>query len=210
MNPGAPPPPPGYGWSQQPAAPGYGYGYGGPVKSQTPRTLGLLSMIFGGIVICTSLFGLITGGQMGTFSVQPSQRAAFEAYAHELHGYTIAQSSIMLLMSIALVVIGTGQRSYQRWAVGASIKWSIAAFAVIAFNAVGTVVWVLPAMDHLLSNLPANPINNSSMAPAMKMMIFLGLGANLPYPIILFSAFRKPHNVAAMDQPPLPVAEVRA
>jgi hypothetical protein len=186
-----------------------GYGYGAPVKTSTPRTLGTLSMVFGGIVTATSLFSVIAGRQIGNFSVQPGQREAFDAYVNEIHGYSMVQGTIMLLMSIALFYIGTGQRSYKRWAVGASVKWSLVAFAVIVFNAIGTFVWVLPAMDHLLAHLPHGNVQTQSMAMGMKVGLVMGLGVNLPYPIILLSTFRKPAIVAAMDQPSLPVAEVR-
>lgn len=207
MNPGHLPPPPGYGWSQQPMATPYGYP---PMKSSTPRTLGLLSMIFGGLVTATSLFGLLAGKQLGTFSVQPSQREAFDRYLQEIHGYSMVQAAIMLVMSVALFYIGTGQRSYKRWAAGASVKWAIAAFAVLVFNVIGTVVWVMPAMEHLMQNLPHGRVDTGPIAAGMKIGMVVGLGAYLPYPIVLLSAFRKPEVVAAMDQPPaLPVAEVR-
>jgi hypothetical protein len=203
MHPGYPPPPPGYG-----DPPGYGYPPAGPIKSSTPRTLGTLSMVFGGLVAAMSLFGALAGKTFGTMmDTNRISKAAFERYLAEIHTATMTMSLLMAALSIALIYIGTGQRSYQRWAVRASIWWGIAALVFLVVQLIVQVAVVLPAIDRLMADI-GNRQFRETMGMAMKVGIFGGMVFYAPYPILLIASFRKPANVEAMDQPPLPTAEI--
>ena len=197
MNPGYPNPPPGYAWTPPP-----GGHYGGPpmpMKSTTPRTLGTLSMVFGGIVTALSLFNLLAGKAFTTMTVQAGQRAAFERYLDSLSGYTMVQSIVMLVMSIALVYIGTGQRGYKRWATGASVMWGLIALVVVVGQLIGAVAIALPALEVFARDIAHGGPGASAIIMSAKIGVFVGIAFYAPYPIILISSFRKPHNVAAMD-----------
>jgi hypothetical protein len=214
MQPGYPPPP-GYGYPPPGyPPPGYGYppGYAPPpTKSTTPRTLGTLSIVFGALIAFLSLIGLVAGKQFGSMMrVQPSQRDAFNAYLHEVHGASMAISTLMLVMSLILVAVGIGQRGYRRWAVQASVAWGIAALVVLVINAVVQFTVMIPALDRFIAAITHGGRIVVPMGGIMKVSAIMGLVFYAPFPIILISAFRKAANVTAMDQPPLPVAETRS
>ncbi len=185
--------------------PGYGYGYGyapmPPQRSTTPRTLGTLSMVFGGLVVATSLFGLLTSGRVGSFMhVDASQQPAFDRYVDEIHTPSMIVSATMLVMSIWLFVIGTGQRAYKRWAVKQSLAWGAVAILVVIGNFIVQLTVIMPALDRFI-----DAISHGASVPAsgaMKFGIVLGVGFYVPYPIVMLTSFRKPHIVEAMDQPP--------
>jgi hypothetical protein len=190
----------------QPGYPGYGY-YGGmpmgPQKSTAPKTLGVCSMSFGAIVAVISLFNLATGGK-GFTGVQPSQQEAFDRYLDAVHGTSLVISLMMFVMSVALFVVGTGQRGYKRWAVGASQIWGITAIVVFIVNATLQFTVILPALTKFIDEISHGSSAAAPIANAMKFGFVIGLALYLPYPFILIAAFRKPAVREAMDQPPKP------
>jgi hypothetical protein len=192
---------PGYG-----TPPGYGYGYGmpqAPMKSTTPKTLGTLSMVFGGIVAAMNLIGLAAGKQLGSMmQVRPGQEEAFQRYLSEVHGASMALGVVMFLMSAVLFVIGTGQRSYKRWAVKASIVWGILALVVLFADLIVQFTVMMPALDRFIEAISHGNGVAAPVSGIMKISAILGLAFYAPFPIILIAAFRKPVNVQAMDQPP--------
>jgi hypothetical protein len=191
----------------QPGYPGYGYGYGMPMvpqKSATPRTLGTLSMTFGGIIAALNLIGVLAGKQFNAMmKVEASQQEAFDQYLREVHNASLALGVVMLVMSIALFVIGTGQRGYKRWAVTASVAWGIAALVFLVINLFVQLTVILPALDRFIEAISHGNMPGQ-MNGIMKVSALLGLAFYAPYPIILIVAFRRPHNIQAMDQPPEP------
>jgi hypothetical protein len=176
-------------------------------KPGAPRTLGTLSIIFGMIVACLSLFGLLAGTQLGMFQPEGVQREAFERYAAEIHGVTQFNNIALLAMSVLLVVIGRGQRAYARWAAPASVKWGLAGLAWVLITVVIHFVVVAPAMEQFVSSI-SHRLNGLPMGAIMKFGTLLGFAFYLPYPIILIVTFRKPNVVAAMTEPSLPTAIV--
>jgi hypothetical protein len=206
MQPQPPPPPPGYGW---PPGPNPYAGYP-PPKTNTPRTLGTLSMVFGGIVTGTSLLTLVVGKSLGTFSAPPGHKAAFERYAEQCSTYSMVTAAVMLLMSVALFYFGTGQRKYLRWAAKASVQWGVVALLVLVGQFIGIFAVVLPAIDDL-TRAVANDRVLGSMSTMMKVTTVFSLALYAPFPLILISTFRKQENIDAMDQPAaeLPSATVR-
>jgi hypothetical protein len=118
---------------------------------RTPVVLGILSMVFGGLIAAYSAFGLATQsmakdwskmfGQLGALAPQkpgaPDMRVMMESMSHvmdELRPYTFAISGGFLLFSNVLVGIGWGLYKRQAWSRMASIGWSQAALAFIPFQ----------------------------------------------------------------------------
>ena len=179
-----------------------GYGYGvpmAPARSTTPKTMGTLSMVFGGIVTVTSGLGLALGKQIGQFSqVNESQKEAFDAYLREIHGTSMALSAMMLVMSIALFVIGTGQRGYKKWAIKASQVWGAVALVCLLVNLTVQITVILPALDRFIERISHGGVK-LPIGGIMKVSTVIGVLFYAPYPIIMITAFRKPEVKAAMD-----------
>lgn len=194
------PTPPPYGWHDP-------YAY----RSTTPRTLGTMSMIFGGIIAAMSALSLLLGKQMGSFmKVAPSQEEAFERYMQEIGAFATAQSVVFLLMSVALFAIGTGQRNYRRWAVGASVTWGAVALVVLLLNTIVQFAVVLPALDRFIDAITHGSYDRAAGQVGLmsKVGAVLGVGFYAPYPIILIVAFRRRHNIDCMDAEHLPAATI--
>jgi hypothetical protein len=179
------------------------------LKPGAPRTIGTLSLVFGSIVAALSLFGLVAGTQLGMM-MQPdgSQRDAFERYSAEIHWVGQANNLALLAMSVLLIYISRGQRSYARWAAAASVKWGVAGLAWLVITVVLHFIVVAPAMDEFVAAI-GNRFNGVPMGGIMKFGALIGYAFYAPYPIILLVTFRKPHIVAAMSEPPLPTAIVQ-
>ncbi len=190
--------------------PAYMAGYGmqqQQYRSGTPRTLGLLSMIFGGIVAVMSFFGLVAGSQFGgMMQTTASQKEYFDVYMAQTHTVAVAQSAVMLLMSVILIFIGNAQRKYLRWAVGATVKWSLAGLVYLVLNAIVQFVVVMPALDRFIASISHGGLESLPMGGIMKFSALIGIAMYAAYPLVMLSAFRKPHNIASMDQPALPTA----
>ncbi|HTR53803.1 MAG TPA: hypothetical protein VMJ10_24080 [Kofleriaceae bacterium] len=181
----------------QPAPGPYAYG-NQPARPGAPRTLGILSIIFGSLITFTSLLG-IAGKQLGAAMQQNERsREAFEQFSGEIHGWSVGVACVMAAMSIALLVIGIGQRGYKSWAARASVTWGAVALLVLVAQAVLQFTVMMPAMEHFMQSIP-NPAD-VPMGPIMKVSAIIGLLFYTPYPIILIVSFRKPHIVAAMQQ----------
>src|SRR5580692_6012013 len=122
------------------------------LKPGAPRTIGTLSLVFGSIVAALSLFGLVAGTQLGMM-MQPdgSQRDAFERYSAEIHWVGQANNLALLAMSVLLIYISRGQRSYARWAAAASVKWGIAGLAWLVITVALHFIVVAPAMDEFVA-----------------------------------------------------------
>ena len=177
----------------------------GPPRSTAPRTLGTLSMVFGGLITATSFFGLVFGKQIGQMSqVQPSQQEAFDQYIREIHGVSTGLSAMMLVMSIALFIIGTGQRGFKRWAINASIIWGAVALVCLAINLIVQLTVILPALDRFIERISHGGSVKLPLGNIMKVSTIVGVLFYAPYPIILIAAFRKPNVREVMDQPPKP------
>jgi len=171
--------------------------YGYAPRTNAPRTIGILSIIFGSIVTCTSLFGVF-GQQLGA-AMQPNRmgREAFEQFSAEVHGWSVGLALVMMAMSLALLFIGIGQRGYKRWAVRASVTWGVIALLVLVAQAIIQFSVMMPAMEHMMDALPHGDM---PMGPIMKVSALLGIAFYAPYPIVLIVCFRKPGIVSSMDK----------
>jgi hypothetical protein len=183
---------------------GYGQGYGQvpPRPPGAPKTFGVLSIVFGSLVVVSSLFGLASSGK--PMFMPPNMHGsdmlrAFKEFHDATRWVTLIQALMMGGMSIALIIIGTGQLKYRRWAAGASVKWAIAGFVVLAIQFVLNIAIVSPATTKLMEAMADNmPIGTGGFSGMMKVSMFAGLALYAVYPILLIVNFRKPDVVAAM------------
>jgi len=169
-----------------------------PRRTNAPRTIGILSIIFGSIISITSLLGIF-GRQLGaSMQATSSAREAFEQFSAEVHTWSVAIACVMMAMSLSLVFIGIGQRGYRRWAARASVMWGAIALLVLVAQTVIQFTVMMPAMEHFVESMPHAV--DMPMGGIMKVSAVIGLLFYAPYPIILIVCFRKPNIVAAMDQ----------
>jgi hypothetical protein len=180
-------------------------------RSTTPSTLGMLSIVFGSLIAATSAFGLAAGKQLGSMMQHSgSQAEAYDRFISETHTVSMVQSSVFLIMSLALIYIGVGQRKYMHWALGATKKWAVVGLAFLVINLIMTLAVVSPAMDRFIADISHGLGTDIPMGGMMKVGSFMGVVLYAAFPIVLLSSFRKPQNVIAMDQPPagVPTATV--
>jgi hypothetical protein len=141
--------PPSYAHLQPypPQAP-YAYGYPGAsppsAPSGAPHVLGILSIVFGGIMIASSLWGLVSA--VSTAALGPVLSSLFPTSgmpAEVLQTWAIctaATSGLMLLMSVALLISGIGLVKKRPWGRSWSFWWSWVAFPVLVLR---LLVWHL-------------------------------------------------------------------
>jgi hypothetical protein len=85
--------------------------------------------------------------------------------------------------------------------VKASVIWGITALAFLVVNLFVQLTVIMPALERFIDAISHGNMTNP-MGGIMKISAVVGLAFYAPYPIILIVAFRRPHNVQAMDQPP--------
>src|SRR5947209_6975553 len=137
---------------------------------RTPVVLGILSMVFGGLVALYSSVGLATQslvkdwgqtfGKLGQIGPrrpgQPDPSAALEAIGQvvdQLKPYTYAISGGMVAFSLALILIGWGLYKRQAWSRPASLLWSGLALAFIPFQIYVQTQIVQPRMHEAMMKM---------------------------------------------------------
>jgi hypothetical protein len=112
--------------------------------SGAPHVFGILSIIFGGLLIASSLWGLVSA--ISTAALGPVLASFFPTSpmpAEVLQTWalcTAATAGLMLLMSIALLIAGVGLVKQRPWGRSWSVVWSWIAFPVLV---VRLVIWHL-------------------------------------------------------------------
>jgi hypothetical protein len=183
-------------------------GYPGQPPSEVPkapRVLGILSMVFGGIVALVTLFNVVSGaspnlgsmGDLGGFDSTVLVEAERE-FVEQTRMTSLVSGLLNLVMATSLIFIGTGQFKYKKWAAPASVKWGIVALLVLVVDAVIQFAVTLPAMEELFGRLMAAEPDLPDVRAIVKAASVIPLLLNLPYPIILITIFGKPRVVAAM------------
>ena len=184
-------------------------GYPGQLPGEVPKApkvLGILSIVFGGIVALFTLFNVVAGaspdfgsmgGTMGGFDSAAVVEAE-EQFAEETRTTSLISGLLNLVMAVSLIFIGIGQFKYKKWAAPASVKWGIVALLVLVVDAVIQFTVTLPAMEELFTRLMAAEPDLPDVRGVIKAASVVPLLLNLPYPIILITIFRKPKVVAAM------------
>ena len=168
-------------------------------RPTAPRTLGMLAIVFGAVVAGMNLLSLATGARIGASDDTQFSPEAVEAFNDATHGASLALGVVMVMMSTTLVFIGVGLRRYERWALRASVRWSLGALAMVGVLAYVNAAVVGPAMGALFGSA-ADP----DLADMGEMMRWAGVFTPLvyaPFPLVLWVVLRRPTNAAALDQP---------
>ncbi|MGH2687624.1 MAG: hypothetical protein ACRDKW_02285 [Actinomycetota bacterium] len=189
-----------------PGGPPAGYPGQPPAEvPKAPKVLGILSIVFGGIVALFTLFNVVGGaspdlgsmGDMGGFDSTVIVEAE-QQFVEDTRMTSLVSGLLNLVMATSLIFIGIGQFKYKKWAAPASVKWGIVALLVLAVDAVIQFTVTLPAMEDLFARLMAAEPDLPDLRGILKAASVVPLLLNLPYPIILIAIFRKPRVVAAM------------
>ncbi|MCC6749174.1 MAG: hypothetical protein IT371_16045 [Deltaproteobacteria bacterium] len=190
-----------------------------PLPTGAPKVFGVLSIVFGSIVLLGGLFGACGGlagqsmtrmGRMGS-SLRGREAEAVRAMMDQIGSiYTVigAQSLVFSAMSGLLLAIGIGQLRYRRWACRWSVYWGYAALAVLAGVIVLSLTVVGPAYARMIETLAKHSPSGAIPAGFSSGMasIFGGTSAILmivfyaPYPILMLLFFNRDRIRAAMNQ----------
>jgi len=168
-------------------------------RSSTPNVLGILSIVFGSIVVLLTLLALVQNPlDSMLLRAMDELGPAVARLRAAIEPWSTISSVVMLLMGGSLIFVGVGQRGYRRWARGATITWSGVALAVTATQVLLQVLVFNPAsgafaaevLDGALSSLASN---------AGVGGVVLTLLLYLPYPIVQLVLVRRPEVEAAMN-----------
>ncbi|HEX6838742.1 MAG TPA: hypothetical protein VF334_19325, partial [Polyangia bacterium] len=177
---------------------------------KTPVTLGVLAMVFGGLVALYSGVNLVfqhfSGSfmnSMGHFAAnaprkpgQPDPSVVFQKMGDAVKAvapYTTALMAGKVLFSIALIVIGWGLYKRLRWSRGGAIGWSALALVYLVAEMIVTIGVVQPrvnaAMQEVFRGMP-NGDPGAAMMQAMQgsqgvLTVVINLVLYAPFPIIL-------------------------
>jgi hypothetical protein len=180
-------------YPQQPNGYPYAYPQGAPrppAPSGAPHVFGILSIVFGGLIILSSLWSLVSA--VSTAALGPVFASLLPAAAMPPDVMltwaicTAATAGLMLFMSIALLVSGIGLVRKRAWGRTWSFVWSLVAFPVLL---VRLVIWhagVEPATAKAIASIVA------PVGAAMQGRHFLGFEdvwcvCLAAYPILLLT-----------------------
>lgn len=182
---------------------------------KTPAVLGVLSMVFGGLVAAWSLFGLVlqpffsdfTGSFAGAMSRMqaarpgaPDPMAAMQAATkvmEELRPYSYLMSGSMLALSLVLTGVGYGLYRRRAWSRLASCLWALAALAYIPFQLYLQIRVIQPRTMTAMAAAFAAQQDAAQVLGAMGGMqsgitIFMHILIWAPFPIVLLALMGRP------------------
>jgi hypothetical protein len=170
---------------------------------RTPVVLGILSMIFGGLVAAYSAFGLATQSMAKEWSAAFSKMAALNPprpghpdpgkmmegmgpLLDQLKPYTLSISGGMLLFSLALIGIGWGLYKRQAWSRPASLLWGAAALAFIPFQ-----IWVQTAIiQPRMREMMLQAFTDANLPPAfLQSMLSAQGGITVVFTVLVYAPF---------------------
>jgi hypothetical protein len=179
---------------------------------KTPLTLGVLSMVFGGLVAAYSAFGLVfssigtsfmsnLGSVAATAPRRPGQPDPTVMFARmtelmkELAPYNNAILAAKVLFSVALIVIGFGLYKRKRWGRSGAMAWGALALLELAGELIVRVGVIQPRVNAVLQEMFAASPNGAPPAAIMQAMgstqtsvtVILGLLFYAPFPIVLLA-----------------------
>lgn len=176
---------------------------------KTPVTLGVLAMVFGGLVALYSGVNLVFQHFSGSFMSgmsrfaanaprkpgQPDPSVLFHKLSEAMKAvapYTTALVAGKVLFSIALIFIGWGLYKRLRWSRGGAIGWSALALVYLVAEMIVTIGVVQPrvnaAMQEVFRGMPNDP--GAAMMQAMRgsqgiLTVVLNLVLYAPFPLVL-------------------------
>jgi hypothetical protein len=174
---------------------------------KTPTTLGVLSMVFGGLVALYSLVGLAFSTLGASFMndlashskslpAKPGQPDPTVMFSHmqelnrQLAPYTDALALSKVVFSLALVIIGWGLYKRRRWGRSGAIAWGALALVELAAEAIVRLGYIQPrveaAMTAAMASLP-NPAAAQMMSTIGATGIVLGVFFYAPFPLVLLA-----------------------
>jgi hypothetical protein len=174
-------------------------------RPSSPKVFGVLSIIFGSLVLVMSLasgcMNTVGKGQLGQLAAlgakQPQKVvAAFERFQSTIRIPTMASSAVFITMSAGLILIGIGQVRYARWGRSSTLIWSaVALFALTAVVAMNMLV-VRPAMlDYFeeikrhSTGIDALALSWTSSLTSSPVMQILSFALYAPYPVLMLFVF---------------------
>ena len=170
-----------------------------------PRTFGTLSIIFAGIVLAGSLFGMLglivpVLVSHAPPSSKPEDAAALKMLSTMYLGMGVI-STIFVAMSAWLLALGIGQLRYRKWAAVWSPRWAIVALGALVIMAILMMSTMSTSFGGMMD--AAAPTPNGAAGKqvgtaigavyAAMMVIFYA-----PYPVLLLAFFSRERVRAAM------------
>ncbi|HXU74359.1 MAG TPA: hypothetical protein VN947_33930 [Polyangia bacterium] len=177
---------------------------------KTPVTLGILSMIFGGLVALWSSLSLVLASFSGTLMRsmgqltanaprrpgQPDPSVLFAKIGEVTKSMAIYTNSIAagkVLFSIALIAIGYGLYKRLRWSRNGAIGWSVLALLFLAAELIITIGIIQPrlngAMQEVFHSMPHGDPGAAMMQAMQGSQSAITIVTNLvlysPFPILL-------------------------
>ncbi|HEX8951212.1 MAG TPA: hypothetical protein VF997_10545 [Polyangia bacterium] len=177
---------------------------------KTPVTLGVLSMVFGGLVALYSGFNLLFQSFSGSFMSsmgqlvasaprkpgQPDPSVMFAKLGEAVKSiapYTTALLAGKVLFSIALIVIGYGLYKRMRWSRSGAIGWGALALVFLAAELMVTIGVIQPHMNAAMQEVFRSMPNGDPGAAMMQAMqgsqgaitVVMNLVLYAPFPILL-------------------------
>ena len=177
---------------------------------KTPVTLGVLSMIFGGLIAVYSGFNLVFQSFSGSFMSSMGQLAAsaprrpgqpdpavmfakLGEAAKSIAPYTMALLTGKLLFSLALIAIGYGLYKRMRWARSGAVGWGALALIYLVAELMVTIGIVQPRMNAAMQEVFRSMPNGDPGAAMMQAMqgsqgaitVVVNLILYAPFPILL-------------------------
>jgi hypothetical protein len=174
-------------------------------RPAAPKVFGVLSIIFGSLVLVMSLgsgcMSTVGKGQMGQFAALGSKKpqqvaAAFERFQSATRLPTMASTAVFIAMSAGLILVGIGQVRYARWGRGTSLVWSAVALVALAAVTAMNLLVLRPAMlayfdeiKQLSSGIDALALSWTSSLTSSPWMQALSVLFYAPYPLLLLFFF---------------------
>ncbi|HJZ88039.1 MAG TPA: hypothetical protein VKN99_22855 [Polyangia bacterium] len=125
-----------------------------PDHSGTAKTIGILSIVFGGLVALSDLFELLVGGRPIGPAARDVNVAPILEMTRRIQPFTQTRAGLMFFMSLSLALIGIGLIKHRESARKAALVWALAGFAVLGIRAWlwETKIWptMEPAMREMM------------------------------------------------------------
>ncbi len=174
-------------------------------RPAAPKVFGVLSIIFGSLVLVMSLasgcMNTVGKGQLGQLAAlgakQPAKvTAAFNQFQEAIRIPTMASTAVFIAMSVGLILVGIGQLRYARWGRATSLVWSLTALVALAAVTAMNLLVIRPAMlayfeeiKRHSTGIDALALSWTSSLTASPWMQLLSVLLYAPYPLLMIFIF---------------------